>query len=772
MMGLVLGACGPGNDSLSRASRRAVLDNTRLALGPTPVGMPVEGHVRMTNVGEGRVTAQLTLSPSDTPFIILNRSINADSSGTDIPVRLLALEPGTFDATLTFTTNGEEPSVLTVELHAEVEGLPNCDDHNPCTLDLLQGTSCTHVAVGGACDDGQACTVADHCSEGACVGQPITCDDGVDCTVDSCDAVLGCVFLPRQEACEDGNPCTANTCAPGVGCTTATAPNGTLCGVPACDAMPLCVAGSCVTTRAPDGFPCEDGDPCSVGDHCVQGTCERGLGEPMGVGDPIVVAASSPRTLGHLDPAAVLGLQPLPNGRLRVAWRAVPDCGAGPCPLDECTGGEIPVLPSEYTLRLSVVDVAGNHLEDLTLDPPQPLAAAVNAAATLTDAGLFILANFQTVPSCGDASSRVSGPQVLTVAYRVDTDGTLHGPEQLAQAPLDTSLGTSAQLPLAVGAVHNTVALVHGSTLHQQCLGACPDSVTLSLQRFDAATWPPQLLEEASHALPLTGPSLMLDAVENVGVTLTADQVVMAWRQQWSLGGLVCGPVDEVLWRASSFRAQVGHLGEGQVQVEGDNVRATGVSVTSGSLGPALFVSSLQVAGPSDCAPDAPDCSPTECSVSETVTLTQGGETTAVFTQDGTPLLASLSSGTAFGRAVAVMMDQDGKVSLASPALGPLPAVSAEYSPDPSLPVRLMPGSAPLLVPSGRDAWLGALLGAPQLDPSLRGIAVIQAGCGKSGTGTILGWPPPTPDAGIPTVDAGGMVLSTSAEDGGIPDGG
>jgi DNA-binding beta-propeller fold protein YncE len=48
---------------------------------------------------------------------------------------------------------------------------------------------------GTGCEDGNACTVEDVCSDGACIGTPLSCDDGTVCTGDSCDAVAGCVHM-------------------------------------------------------------------------------------------------------------------------------------------------------------------------------------------------------------------------------------------------------------------------------------------------------------------------------------------------------------------------------------------------------------------------------------------------------------------------------------------------------------------------------------------------------------------------------------------------
>ncbi len=48
------------------------------------------------------------------------------------------------------------------------------DDGNECTDDVCDaGAACTHPANTGPCDDGNACTTADTCATGSCVGGPI-----------------------------------------------------------------------------------------------------------------------------------------------------------------------------------------------------------------------------------------------------------------------------------------------------------------------------------------------------------------------------------------------------------------------------------------------------------------------------------------------------------------------------------------------------------------------------------------------------------------------
>ncbi len=119
-------------------------------------------------------------------------------------------------------------------------------DGNPCTIDVCDASSCTHLPVSGSCDDGNACTSIGQCSGGACVpGPPVVCNDGKPCTTDACTPLSGCMFTPNNGLCNDGNPCTTDVC------------NGT--------------TGSCVTT--PNTSPCDDDNACTLGDQCAGGRC-------------------------------------------------------------------------------------------------------------------------------------------------------------------------------------------------------------------------------------------------------------------------------------------------------------------------------------------------------------------------------------------------------------------------------------------------------------------------------------------------------------------
>ena len=197
-----------------------------------------------------------------------------------------------------------------------------CDDLNPCTQDSCMGEGgCLFEPLTGTnCDDADACTVTDHCDDGACTGTLIACDDSNPCTDDSCDGVAGCVFNNNAAPCDDGNPCTiGDACAAGdcggvaIACDCLTDEdceafddsdqcNGELfcdtsgvqyqckvdpdsvveCPEPTGEDSPclknLCIpkTGECELVAAHEGFACDDGNECTYGEVCGGGTCGDG----------------------------------------------------------------------------------------------------------------------------------------------------------------------------------------------------------------------------------------------------------------------------------------------------------------------------------------------------------------------------------------------------------------------------------------------------------------------------------------------------------------
>ncbi len=174
----------------------------------------------------------------------------------------------------------------------------DCKDDNTCTDDYCDSDRemCMHPPKdeNAICDDGNPCTINDHCTSGArCVGGGNReCNDNNPCTTDSCDPNTedGCVFTPNPGAiCDDGNPCTADDYCNDEGvCVGGTSPD--------CDDDNPCTSDYCDSSygcrNTPlSGIPCDDGDPCTMNTVCQSGYC--------GGGDPITCDDGDPCTFDH-----------------------------------------------------------------------------------------------------------------------------------------------------------------------------------------------------------------------------------------------------------------------------------------------------------------------------------------------------------------------------------------------------------------------------------------------------------------------------------------
>jgi hypothetical protein len=130
------------------------------------------------------------------------------------------------------------------------------------------------LAEGASCDDENACTIDDTCSESLCVGTTIDCDDENGCTSDSCDPTDGCQnndindqSCAALDACTESGFCVDGECEPG--------------DVLVCDDENECTSDSCdpdegCQFESLDGTKCSDGDICTGGDMCVEGECLSG----------------------------------------------------------------------------------------------------------------------------------------------------------------------------------------------------------------------------------------------------------------------------------------------------------------------------------------------------------------------------------------------------------------------------------------------------------------------------------------------------------------
>jgi hypothetical protein len=220
-------------------------------------------------------------------------------------------------ACATGSCDGASETCVLVALPAET----TCSDGDPCTLNdacdngghclagqavACQGTTCSAGAcdptTGGCvllalnatatCDDGQKCTIGDHCDGfGACAGgswdascgcnQDATCNDGNACTIDTCDSLSGtCQFQTASgQACDDGEPCSTASACNSDGACVATALFDCSSANDTCHVGQCASDGKtqfCKAILLGDGSKCDDGLFCTTGETCTSGQCGNG----------------------------------------------------------------------------------------------------------------------------------------------------------------------------------------------------------------------------------------------------------------------------------------------------------------------------------------------------------------------------------------------------------------------------------------------------------------------------------------------------------------
>ena len=135
---------------------------------------------------------------------------------------------------------------------------------------------CNAIPVnnGTRCSDNDYCTIEDQCYNGQCQGKTLLCQNTNQCIRGSCMQTQGCVFENNDNglSCNDNNACTLNDkCSNGI---CAAMPKDcshldTLCSIGACDI----VTGECVRFARNEGGACDDGLQCTVFDKCSNGIC-------------------------------------------------------------------------------------------------------------------------------------------------------------------------------------------------------------------------------------------------------------------------------------------------------------------------------------------------------------------------------------------------------------------------------------------------------------------------------------------------------------------
>ena len=161
-----------------------------------------------------------------------------------------------------------------------IGGAPKVCDGGICKLGSCNESTdaCTTQAapLGSPCEDGNACSTGDVCGATACTAGTLKSCLGDACTLASCDPKTGqCVPKPKPTgtACSDGDACTdldacdaAGKCAPGKAKTC----TASVCTLGVCDSQ----TGACATPPKPDGTLCEDGNSCTSKDNCSGGVCK------------------------------------------------------------------------------------------------------------------------------------------------------------------------------------------------------------------------------------------------------------------------------------------------------------------------------------------------------------------------------------------------------------------------------------------------------------------------------------------------------------------
>src|SRR5205814_506221 len=173
--------------------------------------------------------------------------------------------------------------------------------HNSGTANPATG-ACSNPAKpdGAPCNDGSACTQADTCQRGICVGaDPVVCTGDQCHTAGSCNPATGtCSSRPKPDgkSCDDGNACTrTDTCQGGV-CVGA----DPLACTPSdqCHTAGTCnpATGACSNPAKPNGAPCDDASACTQTDTCQAGAC-------VGANPVVCTASDQCHTAGACNPA-------------------------------------------------------------------------------------------------------------------------------------------------------------------------------------------------------------------------------------------------------------------------------------------------------------------------------------------------------------------------------------------------------------------------------------------------------------------------------------
>lgn len=275
--------------------------------------VPGVDFVQVTNCALMRASASMvssSVSVGTTPSYLADYELTVSGDATNGSTFEISIVPAT-----SFFVNPGGTSIPFViapacQLTVGCSLASDCDDGNPCTTDSCVANNCLNTNNSLPCSDGNACTSGDSCSGGSCIpGPALNCDDGNVCTGDACNPSIGCQYVNVSGACNDndacttadscagglcigglppdcndGNDCTDDSCHSTLGCQHANTLSGTSCGSgsdTACDNPDICNgSGACLANTEPDGTSCTDGIFCNGDETCQGGVCTPGIPPP------------------------------------------------------------------------------------------------------------------------------------------------------------------------------------------------------------------------------------------------------------------------------------------------------------------------------------------------------------------------------------------------------------------------------------------------------------------------------------------------------------
>lgn len=286
---LLFAACTCGGADVMRARPAIEVSPASLDFGSTAPSFAVRRSVTVRNSGQGPLAiGQVELGGEDAAQFQLEgpRSLTLDVGGTvDLTVVYQPSMVGPHSGRLLLTSDATNTSELVVPLSGVARSADRCVGvtcTTPPSSCFREAGSCTDGVCsytpkddGSPCNDSNACTTDDRCSNGACRGTAISCEVAPAAVCVGSGAVRvpqtpgqcingACQFDFQTRTCAngcDGGACEGDPCA------------GVTCPQRSCFEPGLCVGGVC--QYQPDiGVTCSDGDSCTDNDSCgATGSC-------------------------------------------------------------------------------------------------------------------------------------------------------------------------------------------------------------------------------------------------------------------------------------------------------------------------------------------------------------------------------------------------------------------------------------------------------------------------------------------------------------------